>query len=256
MFRRECLHEALCELVTGVWGLTPLREAADKAPAAVKEILLSSRAILGAAEHTFVEENEGRYSVVHVCVSEPLKAGLSWKKPHSAALEDALLSLEQADDDEADISHFAVVVVDGPVSPEVLQANLALDRAVHVIESCVLSAADFSRLPIAVSPSSVCEQEDLSEISELPRVRAAAPEVQLLRAVEGDVLAYPPTSPEDAAALMVPSGQVFDWTARFVVGNSRDEESSSEHDGGSASPSSSASSSSSSSSSSGSDSEQ
>lgn len=253
MSRRECLHEALCELVTSVWGLTPLREAADKAPASVKEILLCSRAILGAVEHTFVEENEGRYSMVHVCVSEPLKAGLSWKKPHSAALEDALLSLEQADD-EADVSHFAAVVVDGPVSPEVLQANLALDRAVHVIESCVLSAADFSRLPIVVSPSSVCEEEDLSEISELPRVRAAAPEVQLLRAVEGDVLAYPPTSPEDAAALMVPSGQVFDWTARFVVGNSRDEESSSEHGG--SSPSSSASSSSSSSASSSSDSEQ
>jgi len=208
--RRESLFRSLRELVKDVWALEPLEQAAATAPAHVKEVLLREEWPL----YSFVEENQGCYTVVHTCVSEPLKRSQQWTRSHTSAMEAALEAME--DDIVGAVQHTAVVVVDGPVAPEVFDANIQSGR-VHVIEACALSEADFLWMPALVDVEAFCAAENITHASELPRVEAGAPEVQLLRAGLGDILAYPPSSADEAALSMRSSGQHYSWTARTVV---------------------------------------
>lgn len=189
-------------LLTSVWGLEPARANSE-----------AHRVALGALEDTFVDDVDAPMIVVNLVVTEAHRQGDRWTAAHSRALHSSLSGM-----DTATLRICAVVIVDGDIGHDALELNGTPDgdqpdMAVHVIESTVVSTIDFGLLPVIVESNSVRETEELTSVTELPRVRVSAPEVQATRARVGDVLAYPPTT----------SGQVFDWTARIVVRGADDD---------------------------------
>ena len=160
---------------------------------------------LGGPLNTFLDRVDGCDPpwMVHLIVSGTLGAKDRWTAEHTAALEAGLPD-----------NNAAVVIVDGAVDKEAFKGNIRSDGRVHVIEALALANVSFEGLPRIVDAGSVCEAEGLSAATELPRVKSSAPEVQLLRAKENDILAYAPTPDRDELS---PSGQVTDWVARIVV---------------------------------------
>lgn len=142
--------------------------------------------------------------MIHLIVTAPLGDKERWTRDHTGTMLRAF---------GAGFGTTAVVIVDGEVDPEALVLNMLPQCGVHVIEGLALANCCLDIMPHLVVADSVCKEEGLTEVSELPRVKSSAPEVQLLRARENDILAYPPTPGEG----FEPSGQVSDWVARIVV---------------------------------------
>lgn len=156
----------------------------------------------GGPRNTFVDADQGRCTIQLVVAT--LEKRTKWTTEHTGAVSAGF---------DGDTGIAAVIIVDGAVDPEVFVHNLQPGSAVHVIEGIALANCRIDKLPCLVSADSVCQEDCLTEATELPRVRSSAPEVQLLRARRHDILAYPPTP----VSGFEPSGQVSDWVARIVV---------------------------------------
>lgn len=190
--RLEHLYELGKRLLKEVWKLKPLRGG----------LLIAKVNCIGAADDTFIENKDDGY-VVHLVVTKSLESG-RWTACHTLALER-----------ELKLKNAAVVIVDGEIDREALEMNGREEATVHVIDAVALTNADFSELPYLVTPESVCVNEGLTSVTELPWVNIIAPEAQLLRAKAHDIIAYPPTTP--SSDKLRPSGQHFDWVARIVM---------------------------------------
>lgn len=180
------LYSAAREVLTCIWGLraSTLEEAI-------------SRKALGATNNCFLDADGKAVLLIVTLMCKP------WTCAHTLGAEKGL----------REASARAVIIVRGEVKGEALCMNLREDTVVHVMrDTTVLNLP--AELPVIVQASSRLLQDlGVESSNELKKVKATAPEVELLKARAGDVIAYPPRS-EDSVA---PFGQENNWTARVVV---------------------------------------
>jgi hypothetical protein len=153
---------------------------------------------LGALENCF-KDKQGELVVLLVTLMRT-----AWTPDHTRGAEKGIYEAGAR----------AVIVVRGEVKSDALRLNMQKDSVVHIIrDTTILNLPP--QLPVVVRPTlSFFHEFGIEDISELKKVKATAPEVELLKARHGDVIAYPPRS-EDSIA---PFGQEDEWTARIVMG--------------------------------------
>jgi hypothetical protein len=127
-----------------------------------------------------------------------------WKVNHSLTLEKKMLELDC----------FCVVVVQGDVEEKAFRINVTRHSQIHVMTDLALKNKSTYSPFLVKDNKKLHDHLAIKSSKELKQVKCSAPEVQLLRAEVGDVLAYPPTAGKDYCG---PNGQVDDWTARVVV---------------------------------------
>jgi hypothetical protein len=184
--RQKFLYERARELLLTTWRLVPL-QADEKYRG------------FGKIENTFRDSESG--CIINLIVPPRIK---TWTVEHTMGAEKGLLKR----------NGFTVIIVQGEVDEEALRLNLRSHSRVHVISDLVLTNAVTPGPVLVEADNFLLQSVSVKSVDELKQVRSSAPEVQLLRAMRGDVIAYPPTACPGPCR---PSGQVDDWALRVVV---------------------------------------